>query len=187
MMSSAAHAPTRDAVTAGYLSESVGDSPLKTAFAELSLPPTYRAAYEDLRLSRPLFADQDEISRFADDLAALYDLLASLPERCFDADLTRYCAALGMDERLASLMRLGATAGIELYGRADAYHDGDSFKLLEFNVGSELGGVDSAQMNRAFLALPAFAEFAARHGLEYVDTAGVLCEALRDAARPITS
>ena len=56
-----------------------------------------------------------------------------------------------MDERLAELMRLGATGHPELYGRADAYHDGTSYKLLEFNVGSELGGIDAAQVNRALL------------------------------------
>ena len=117
-------------------------------------------SYRNLMLARPLFVDHDEITGFADDLTALSTLLTSLPARCFDGDLRRYCAALGMDERLADLMRLGATGHPELYGRADAYHDGSSYKLLEFNVGSELGGIDAAQVNRAFLDVASFRDFA---------------------------
>ena len=92
-----------------------------------------------------------------------------------------------MDERSAELMRLGATGQPELYGRADAYHDGTSFKLLEFNVGSELGGIDAAQVNRAFLNVASFRDFADRTQLSFLDTASVLADALRHAAQPVTS
>ena len=140
-----------------------------------------------LVLARPLFVDHDEITGFGDDLTALFTLLTSLPARCFDGDLQRYCAALGMDERLADLMRLGATGHPELYGRADAYHDGTSYKLLEFNVGSELGGIDAAQVNRALLNVASFRDFADHHQLAYIDTAAVLADALRAAAHRVTS
>lgn len=156
-------------------------------FDQLLLPPTYGEAFGDLQLSRPVFADHGEITRFGDDLVALYALIAALPERCYDGDLRRYCAALRMAERMAELMRLGAGGGLELYGRADAYHDRDGFRLLEFNVGSELGGIDAAQVNRAFLAVPAFREFAAIHGLAYVDTSEILAKELRRAAAPVTA
>jgi uncharacterized circularly permuted ATP-grasp superfamily protein len=156
-------------------------------FDQIVLPPTYAEAFGDLQLSRPLFADHGEISRFGDDLVALYDLIAALPDRCYDGDLRRYCAALRMDEPMAELMRLGARGGLNPYGRADAYHDGDGFRLLEFNVGSELGGIDAAQMNRAFLAVPAFREFAAAHGLAYVDTSEILARELRRAAAPVSA
>ena len=173
-----------DPVTARYLAECADPgSDLRATFDKLVLPPTYLDAYGDLRLSRPLFAAHAEISAFADDLCALFDLLVSLPERCFDGDVGRYCAALGIDERQAELMRIGATGRPERYSRADAYHDGARFRLLEFNVGSELGGVDAAQMNRAFLDVPAFAELARREQLAHVDTADVLAEELRRAGR----
>src|SRR6202022_4179775 len=138
--------------TTAYVDECLRQSSsVRRAAAEVVLPHTYSRSYGNLMLARPLFADHDEITGFADDLTGLFTLLTSLPARRFDGDLQRYCAALGMDERLAELMRLGATGQPELYGRADAYHDGTSFKLLEFNVGSELGGIDAVQMNRAFL------------------------------------
>jgi hypothetical protein len=174
-----------EAVTERYLDACADGGALSGVFSELSLPPAYRAAYGELRLARPLFVDEDEIVRFGDNLAALYELMASLPERCFGGDLAGYCHALGMDDRLSALLRLPRRKRIELYGRADAYHDGVSFRLLEFNVGSELGGIDAAQMSRAFLEVPAFGEFADRHGLAFVDTADVLATSLRRAAAPV--
>jgi hypothetical protein len=175
-------------VTVEYLDECLGNgSSLRRAAAEVVLPHTYSKSYGNLMLARPLFVDHDEITGFADDLTALFTLLTSLPARCFDGDLQRYCAALGMDERLADLMRLGATGHPELYGRADAYHDGSSFKLLEFNVGSELGGIDAAQVNRAFLNVASFRDFRDHHQLAYIDTAAVLADALRTAALQVTS
>lgn len=175
-----------NAVTARYLAECADSrAPLRASFGELVLPPTYLDAYGDLMLSRPLFADHAEIAGFAGDLGALFDLLAALPERCFDGDVGRYCAALGIDERQSALMRIGATGRPERYSRADAYHDGTRFKLLEFNVGSELGGIDAAQMNRAFLDIPAFADFARREQLAFVDTAALLAGELRQAAEAV--
>jgi hypothetical protein len=175
-----------DGVTERYLRECAdARSPLRGAFDELVLPPTYVDTFGDLLLSRPLFAEHSAMSAFADDLGALFDLLTSLPERCFNGDLDRYCVALGIDERQSELMRSGATGRPERYSRADAYHDGTRFRLLEFNVGSELGGIDAAQMNRAFMDVPAFADFARRERLAYVDTAAVLADELRRAARRV--
>jgi hypothetical protein len=180
--------PAVNHVTTAYVEECLREgSSLRRAGAELVLPYMYSKSYENLILGRPLFVDHDEITGFADDLTALFDLLTSLPARCFDGDLQRYSAALGMDERLADLMRSGASGDPELYGRADAYHDGTSFKLLEFNIGSELGGIDAAQVNRGFLNVACFRDFADHHRLAYVDTAAVLADALRTAADRVTS
>ncbi|MBB5896024.1 hypothetical protein ACFFS4_25065 [Kutzneria kofuensis] len=169
-------------VTKQYLAESANSRPLRHAARELRLPETYAASYGNLQLDRPLFVPEAEITAFAADLAAVFDILVSLPGRLFDGDLRRYCAALGMDDRLAALMCRGATGAPPLYARADAYHDGTSFKLLELNVGSELGGLDTAQLNRAFLARPEFADFAQRHELGHVDTIPRVAAALRQAA-----
>jgi hypothetical protein len=151
------------------------------------LPQTYAQSYGDLLLARPLFVDHDEITRFGNDLRALFAILTSLPERLFDGDLRRYCAALDMDGRLAELMRMGATGAPPVYARADAYHDGTSFKVLELNVGSELGGIDAAQLNRAYLQIDGFRDFAERYRLGYLDTAAYLAEALRRAGRSVTT
>jgi hypothetical protein len=163
------------------------DSRLRYLTQDAVLPKAYAESYGDVLLSRPVIAGHGEITAFADDLRALFRILTSLPERCFDGDLNRYCAAIGLDDELAAVIRRGATGSPTLYTRADAFHDGESFKLLEFNIGSELGGVDAAQINRAFLAVDAFARFAEAHRLEYVDTLRLLVAELRAAARRVTA
>ncbi|NED58061.1 hypothetical protein G3I24_45120, partial [Micromonospora aurantiaca] len=47
---------------------------------------------------------------------------------------------------------------------------GSQFRLLEFNIGSELGGVDMSELNRGLLADEEFAGFADAAGLSTVDT-----------------
>lgn len=181
---------TKDVSVSNKISElyltAATDSDLRTAARDLVLPEVFAKSYGQLQLDRPLFVSEREISAFADDLVAIFDILVSLPARLFDGDLRRYCAAIGMDDRLAALMCKGATGTPPLYARADAYHDGTSFKLLELNVGSELGGTDAAQLNRAFLNVPAFKAFAEEHGLGHIDTASRVAAALRKAGAAVT-
>jgi hypothetical protein len=175
-------------VTARYVENCLEPgSRLRHAARELALPGIYAKSFGHLQLDRPVFVPEAEITAFAADLAALFDILVSLPARLFGGDLRRYCAALGMDERLAELMCRGADGRRPTHARADAYHDGTSFKLLELNIGSELGGTDTAQVNRAFLRVPEFAEFAERHRLGHVDTLSRLAPTLRRAAEAVTS
>lgn len=174
-------------VTKQYLIESTSSRDLRRSARELLLPEVFAQSYGRLQLDRPLLVPNQEITAFGEDVAAVFDILASLPARLFGGDLRRYCTALGMDDRLAELMCRGATGAPPLYARADAYHDGTSFKLLELNVGSELGGTDTAQLNRAFLAVPAFADFAERHQLGHIDTVARLAAALRHAGEAVTA
>ncbi|MCX5206804.1 hypothetical protein OG897_36075 [Streptomyces sp. NBC_00237] len=174
-------------VTEKYVEEcSAPDSRLRHAAHEMNLPATYGESYGRLMLDRPLFASESEISGFAADLSGLFDILTSLPARLFGGDLRRYCDALGMDGRLAELMCRGASGRPPLYARADAYHDGSAFKLLELNIGSQLGGTDFAQLNRAFLDVPAFKEFAQEHRLGHIDTLARLTRTLRETGGTVT-
>ncbi len=151
------------------------------------LPALFDASYRKVMLDRPIIVGRREIEAFGEDLRELFRIMTSVPERVFDGDLDRYGAAIGLDERLAAVMRIGAAGRPELYARADAYHDGTSFRLLEFNVGSELGGVDYAQLNRSFLRVEAFRAFADAHGLGYTDTLDHLVAGLRRAAAPVAA
>lgn len=170
-----------------YVKECIAAPGLRDAARSLVLPEAYAKSYGSLILDRPMFVSANEITSFADDLTALFEILVSIPQILFDGDLLSCCSALGMDERVAALMCKGATGQPPVLGRADAYHDGTSFRLLEFNIGSELGGIDAAQVNRAWLGIPAFREFARRQALGYVDTARRVADALRKAAEPVTT
>jgi hypothetical protein len=179
--------PDMNDVTRRYIVEcQYGTVDLQAKSVADLLPPTYAQSYGTLLLPRPLFVNYSEVSAFASDLVTLFGILTSLPDRLYDGDLRRYCTALGMDERLADLARIGATDRPPLYARADAYHNGQAFKVLELNVGSELGGIDTAQLNRAYLRNDPFRGFAERYQLGYVDTAQRLAELLRQYGRRVT-
>jgi hypothetical protein len=140
------------------------------------------AAWGGEFLNRPLFVDGAELRAFSDDLQGLLGLLLSLPERLFGGDLERFGAAVGVDgERSALMRRLGVTP--PSVGRADVYHDGDAYRLLEFGIGSDHGGWDrSGEVPRAFLRDDAFAAFAEEHGLGYTYSPAELARELRRLA-----
>ncbi|MFF9213031.1 MULTISPECIES: hypothetical protein [unclassified Streptomyces] len=164
-----------------------GNEGLRDVVARAVLPPVYGGAWGRHLLHQPWFVEAEETAAFARDLESLFALLVSLPDRLFDGDLKRYAAALGLPPRHAALLRRSADGRPAKLARADAYHDGRGYRLLEFNVGSEIGGLDMAVCNAALLGVPEFSAFAAAHGLEYVDTAARLAEDLRERARPVLS
>ncbi|WP_433465538.1 hypothetical protein [Spirillospora sp. CA-128828] len=156
-------------VTSRYLD----DPRLTDVMADVEMPPLLGEAWSGRLLPRPLFSSRERTRRAAADVADLFGLLTSLPDRLFGGDRRAFCAAVGADERRAALMtRLDGEP--VLCGRADLHDDGERFRLLEFNVGSELGGVDISEVNRALLGTKVFAEFAEEHGLSTVDTPAVL-------------
>lgn len=177
-----------DFVTESYNDRCLaGDRGLLDAMSDAKgrFPEAFLASCGERLLPRPFFIDEAEILGFTDDLVALFDLLVELPRRLFDGDVGRYAAALGIDERrLAVMTRLNGRP--TLYGRADLYHDGTSFRLLELNLGSELGGTDRAEISRRLMEVEAFRAFADEHDLGYVHTGRRVADALRKAAEPLT-
>lgn len=134
---------------------------------------TLTLAYQDRFLNGPAFLGETERRAVVEDLHTVYELLRSLPERVFDGSITALAAAVGMDPLQSALITRSARTGTLLpLGRADLYHDGAEFKLLEFNLTSALGGFENADINRAMLAYPPLEEFVRRHGLHYWDTLG---------------
>ena len=88
------------------------------------------------------------MNQAARDVADLYDLIASLPDRLFDGDLQRYCGVIGLDDRSYRVMSRGATGTPARHCRPDMIYDGSSYRLIELNSGSELGGSDTWELNR---------------------------------------
>ncbi|MEU0403115.1 hypothetical protein ABZ318_23335 [Streptomyces sp. NPDC006197] len=164
-----------------------GDGGLATAVARAELPPAFEEAWRAHLLPRPWFVRASETAAFARDLEGLFDLLLSLPERLFGGDVERYAAEIGLGPALVALLRRAGSGVPAKLGRADAYHDGTSFKLLEFNLGSEVGGLDMDVFDQALLKVPEFAAFAREHDLGHVDIAERMAAVLRDRARPALS
>lgn len=177
-----------DPVTRDYNDRCLsGDDKLLHVMAEARrrFPRMFDLSCGDRLLPRPFFIDEARMRDCAADLIGLFDLLVGLPARLFDGDLGRYCEALGISRRRAALIQR-VPGPPDLYGRADLYHDGDSFKLLEFNIDSALGGTDRAEISRLLLETDAFRAFAEEHRLGYVHTGERVAQALRRAAEPVT-
>jgi hypothetical protein len=149
------------------------------------LPPVYRGFWSNGLLARPLFVADDDITVFAERVRSLFDLLVALPQRVYQGDLGLYCEAAGIDEARARQVRRFADRPPTLFGRADTYRVGRSFKLLEFNVCSAIGGMDSHVIPQALMRVPAFRAFAQEHRLGYTDTGRMLASTLREAAAPV--
>ncbi|MFF5921023.1 hypothetical protein ACFY8C_22170 [Streptomyces flavochromogenes] len=171
-----------------YVDECLGGNRgLAEAVARAGLPPAFEEAWRAHLLPRPWFVRAPETAAFARDLEGLFELLVSLPLRLFDGDVDRYAAEVGIDPPLAALLRRGGSGVPAKFGRADAYHDGTGYKLLEFNLGSEVGGVDMGVFNQGLLRVPEFADFARVHRLDHVDIAARTAAVLRDRAKPALS
>lgn len=137
-------------------------------------------------LHRPLFLPREELDRLGSDLLRVVDLLASLPQRLFDGDVPRTCAALGIPAAKAELIGGLSPKGTPRFGRIDAYHDGEALRVLEFNATSCAGGQEwVSPLTRAAQAFPAFRDFAAGYGLDWVDPVDLLADELRRAAADI--
>ncbi|MER6343560.1 hypothetical protein ACWC10_02170 [Streptomyces sp. NPDC001595] len=166
MTATAAPAARTDLVTDAYLRADA----LRDAVRTAPYPPVFRDCWGSRMLDRPLFAPESELHGFAEDLSAFIGILESVPDRLFDGDLGRYCDFVGIDPARAAVLRRFHVGSLVRYGRADAYHDGTGFRLLEINMASNLGGTDRSEMQRALLEVPAFRAFADEHGLGYVHT-----------------
>ncbi|MFT9474510.1 hypothetical protein [Streptomyces sp. Mo3] len=167
-------------VTAQYNEEfRTPDSELPTIAQHVKDFPTL-APWHGEYLARPLFVAEREIREFADDLQHLIETVFSLPDRMFGGDLDAFRSVLGIsDGRWEAIRRFGDLVPPQ-FGRADMYHDGTSFKLLEFNLGSEAGGWGLAsEISRATMEVDAFADFARRNRLGYVHPIRAVVEALR--------
>lgn len=132
--------------------------------------PELKIQYGGRYLSRPLFLGRAEQEQLHADVENLRSALVSLPDRLFGGDLAGFARALGMAEvQVSAILRSRGTA-VTKQSRADLYTDESGFKLLEFNMGSAIGGIDASDMTRMLLQHPVLEEFARTHRLGYVDT-----------------
>ncbi|MCQ0021849.1 hypothetical protein M4914_01950 [Streptomyces somaliensis DSM 40738] len=184
--------PPRSRLGHAYGEELAGRAPAGHPTAAARESAALTLAYRDRFLNGPAFLGEGERRALVRDLHTLYGLLCSLPERVFGGSVSALASAVGMDPLQSALVTRSARSGVLLpLGRADLYHDGTGFRLLEFNVTSALGGFENADINRAMLAYPPLREFVRRHRLHYRDTLDGMartvyaeCAAVLPADRP---
>jgi len=126
--------------------------------------------YQDKYLARPLFLGAAEKEQLATDLINVRAALISLPDRLYGGDLTAFARAVGMTDVQISAILRSRNPSATMLTRADLFVDETGFRMLEFNMGSAIGGIDNADMIEGLLEQPVLAEFAAEHGLDYIHT-----------------
>jgi hypothetical protein len=185
---------SRNQVTGDYLADVAarGEDPGALRAAALAAADLGPTSYGGRCLTRPAFLDRAERDLLESDLQHLHTALTALPDRLFGGDLGGFARAAGMTEaQVTAILRGSAPNGTAptRLSRADLYHDGAGFRLMELNIGSTVGGLDNAVLNKATLSHPPFADFAAEHKLSYPDTMAELADMLRtdyatDSGRP---
>ncbi|HEY8472005.1 MAG TPA: hypothetical protein VIL37_05150 [Natronosporangium sp.] len=160
---------TRNRLTDRYLAEVRLEPDELTRFVR-QRRDLIHTIYRGRHLTRPAFLTRAERERLTEDLTNLHSALAALPERRFGGDVAAFARALGMTEQQAAMAARGAGRPVSRLTRADIYHDGSDFRLMELNLGSPVGGQDNAILNELFLEHPAVAEFVKANSLSYVDT-----------------
>jgi hypothetical protein len=158
----------RAGLTAGYLHEvaraGVGRSELLRAMPRTGLQ------HEDEYLSRPLFIGRAERDQLNHDLQHVRTALISLPDRLFGGDLAAFAKACGLTRDQISAVLRRQPGQVTQLVRADLYPGPGRLRLLEFNMGSAVAGIESGYVCRALLRHPVLKEFARAQQLSCVDT-----------------
>jgi hypothetical protein len=166
-----AHLMNRTTLTALYLDEIKRRGPqVSDLVGRQADSALLNSLYQGRFLGRPLFLGRAERDQLETDMRNLRSALVSLPGRLYGGDLAEFARAVGMSQvQVSAILRTRGTTVTSL-ARPDLYVDENGFRLLEFNMGSAIGGMDNADMIVSLLEHPQLAEFAREHQLEYVDT-----------------
>ena len=165
-----------DSITARYLLE-VGRPVLPLPENDLT-----KSRFLGRYLSRPMFLEAGDVEGLERDLSLVWSALAALPQRLFDGDVSAFARAVGMAEfEIQCVMRSQGPSSRALtrMARADLYRDDTGFRLLEWNLGSPLGGIECVELCRTLLAVPEMATFVAKERLSYCDTTEAMLATLR--------
>lgn len=145
--------------------------------------PALRTTLDAPLLLRPMFLTEAEKAAVQHDLAGLQQLLLSLPDRLYGGDVADMCEHLGFSPTQTMAVEETWTDHDVLLSRTDLLLDENGPRVIELNLHSSLGGIDSGPWHHAFLDLPSFASFADRHQLSFVDPINGVAGTLRAAAR----
>jgi hypothetical protein len=129
-----------------------------------------------------VFLEARELGGLERDLSLVRSALGALPDRRYDGDLAAFARAVGMSGVQAGLIMRSegpSRRALTCMARADLYRDAAGFRLLEWNLGSPVGGIECVDMCRALVGIPELAAFLAQEGLAYADTVEAMLATVR--------
>ncbi|WP_026212661.1 hypothetical protein [Longispora albida] len=119
----------------------------------------------------PAFISHAELSQLHGDLTNMHAALESLPAKAFGGDFAAFARAVGLSPlQVEFAVRTQAGQPLTKFSRADFYADASGFKILEYNVGTQIGCLEQGLQVDGALRHPLLAEFAAANNLGHVDT-----------------
>src|SRR5260370_30856255 len=121
-------------------------------------------------LSRPVFIGHAERARLHADVETLRAALVSLPGRLYGGDIAAFARAAGAEGYQVPAIARGVSSQVSRQARADLSADASGFRVMAFNMGSALGGMENADLCRGMLTDPVLAGFTKTLGLGYTDT-----------------
>ena len=162
----------RATLTAGYLDEVARCG--ATGADLLAVVPSTGLLAGQSCLSRPLFIGQAEAGQLNSDLQHVRTAVTSLPARLYDGDLAAFAKDVGMTgSQISAVLRSRAgraPSGLTNLVRGDLFPQRSGLRLLEFNMGSAVAGLECSHLCRMMLRYPLLREFARAHRLGYADT-----------------
>ena len=165
-------------LTEQYLAAARDHGPRPSEIVAAAVPDLEDTMYMGRCLTRPVFLDSAEFGRLRDDLDNLHTALTGLPDRVFGGDIAAFARAVGLAEEQVQVVVRGRAKTASRMGRADLYRDATGFRLLEMNMGSNVGGLDNTALNEAMLRQPFIAGFVAEHRLVFEDTVAELAQTI---------
>lgn len=173
-----------DELNEALLADPVGcRDQLRTLTERVGADPHLRAGASSGLLLRPALLTGPECVRLERDLATLNGLLLSLPDRLYGGNVGAMCDALGFTPVQRSAIEETGHDEVVLLSRTDLLRFPGGFRVIEVNLHSSLGGLDSGPWHRALLGVPIFADFAVTNRLTFIDPLDGVAGALRAAAR----
>jgi len=165
-----------DSITARYLLEV--DRPI------LPLPESrlMNSRFGGRYLSRPMFLEAEELGGLERDLSLVWSAFSTMPQRLFGGDLAAFAKAVGMSAfqaECATRSQGSAPRALTRMARADLYRDDTGFRLLEWNFGSPVGGVECVELCRTLQADPEISAFLDKECLSFPDSLEAMLATVR--------
>lgn len=119
---------------------------------------------------RPGLIDSKTINEIGKDSEEILKIITSLPERIFAGDLSSFCSYLGFSDLQYNLISKTFGDNIGLMSRADLFFEKDfTYKFLEFNVDSSVGGLEIAAVNKVMENIDFYKEWIKKYDFQYDD------------------
>ncbi|MBV1855003.1 circularly permuted type 2 ATP-grasp protein [Catellatospora tritici] len=169
-------------ITQRFLHESRGAGRVASVrFADF---PDFMTYGSDRNFNRPFFLDAAQHAQIRADLAAMFTLMCSLPDRLFGGNIRALADATDTPALQAEAILRTATADPVRIGRADLYQEQSGFRMLEYNLTSGLGGWHGTLLNRVMLHDDRLREFVAEEFLGYGDSLRGLVDTMLATSLP---